>query len=146
KIALAILFILLGIYFVKHERAELIQVKAVTLEADKWIVILGLLLVLLFTVVQGGMYFYSFRAVQKKISLFSGILIYLKRNVISVFIPAGMVTNIFFFNEGIEEKYGIDKTYSYYASTIFSICSIASSVLIAIPALIFLFLKGGINN
>ena len=146
KIAIAILFILLGIYFVKHERAELIQVKAVILEADKWLVILGLLLVLLFTVVQGGMYFYSFKAVQKKISLFSGILIYLKRNVISVFIPAGMVTNIFFFNKGIEEKYGIDKTYSYYASTIFSICSIASSVLIAIPALIFLFLKGGINN
>lgn len=146
KIAFAILFVLLGIYFIKHEKAELVQVKAVLLQADKWLVILGLLLVLFFTVVQGWMYLYSFRAVQKNISLFSGILIYLKRNVISVFIPAGMVTNIFFFNKGIEEKHGIDKTYSYYASTIFSICSIASSVLIAIPALFILFLKGGINN
>lgn len=146
KIGFAVLFILLGIYFIKHEKSELIQVKAVLLLANKWLVILGILLVLLFTAMQGFMYQYSFRAVQKNISLFSGILIYLKRNFISVFIPAGMITNIFFFNKEIEEKYGIDKTYSYYASTIFSICSVASSILIAIPALFFLFLKGGITN
>lgn len=146
KIAFAALFILLGIYFIKHEKAELVQVKIVLLHADKWLVVLGLSLVFFFTVVQGWMYLYSFRAVQKNISLFSGILVYLKRNFISVFIPAGMVTNIFFFNKGIEEKYGIDKSYSYYASTIFSICSIASSILIAIPTLFVLFLKGGIND
>ena len=145
KIGFAVLFILLGIYFIKHEKAEVLQVKSVLLQANKSLVLLGILLVLLFSVVQGWMYQYSFRAVQKNISLLSGILIYLKRNFISVFIPAGMITNIFFFNKGIEEKYGIDKTYSYYASTIFSLCSIASSILIAIPALFLLFLKGGIN-
>lgn len=36
KLALAVLFILLGIFFVKHEKAELVQVKAVLLQADKW--------------------------------------------------------------------------------------------------------------
>src|SRR5690606_66269 len=146
KIAFAVLFILLGIYFIKHEKAELVQVKAVLLQADKWLVLLGVAFVFLFTMVQGWMYQFSFRAVEKNISLFSGILIYLKRNFISVFIPAGMITNMFFFNKEIEEKYGIERTYSYYASTIFSICSIASSILIAIPALFLLFLKGGINN
>lgn len=146
KFAFALLFILLGIYFIKHEKAELVQVKTVLLQADKWLVLLGVSLVLFFAVVQGWMYQYSFRAVQKNISLFSGTLIYLKRNFISVFIPAGMVTNMFFFNKEIEERYGIDKTYSYYASTIFSICSIASSFIIAIPALFRLFLNGGINS
>ena len=146
KIAFAVLFILLGIYFIKHEKTELVQVKAVLLQADKWLVLLGVLLVFFFTVVQGWMYQFSFRAVEKNISLFSGILIYLKRNFISVFIPAGMITNMFFFNKEIEERYGIERTYSYYASTIFSICSIASSIVIAIPALFLLFLKGGINN
>ena len=145
KIAFAVLFILLGIYFIKHEKAELVQVKTVLLQADKWLVLLGISLVFFFSVVQGWMYQYSFRAVEKNISLFSGIIIYLKRNFISVFIPAGMITNMFFFNKGIEEKYGIDKSYIYYASTIFSICSIGSSILIAIPALFFLFLEGGIN-
>ncbi len=146
KVAFAILFILFAIYFLKHEKTELVQVKAVLLQADKWLILLGISLVLFFTVVQGWMYRYSFKAVQKNISLLSGILIYLKRNFISVFVPAGLITNIFFFNKGIEEKYGIDKTYSYYASTIFSICSIASSIIIAIPVLFLLFLKGGINN
>lgn len=146
KIALAILFILLGIYFVKHEKEELIEVKSVLEQADIWLVLLGVLLVFFFTVVQGWMYQHSFRAIEKNISLFSGMLIYLKRNFISTFIPAGMITNIFFFNKEIEENYGIDKTSSYYAAIIFSICSIASSVLIAIPALFLLFLKGGINK
>jgi phosphatidylglycerol lysyltransferase len=48
---------------------------------------------------------------------------------------------MFFFNKEIEEKQGIDRKFIYYASTIFSICSIVSSVLIAIPAVILLFLK-----
>lgn len=146
KIAFAVLVVFLGIYFIKDEKAEVAQVKEVLLKADMWLVFLGILLVLLFAMMQGLMYKYSFRAVQKDISLFSGMIIYLKRNLVSVFIPAGMVTNIFFFNKEIEEKYGIDKMYSYYASTIFSVCSVASSILIAIPALFFLFLKGGINN
>ncbi len=146
RLAFAVLFILLGIYFIKHEKAELLQVKIVLLQADKWFVLLGISLVLFFAVVQGWMYKYSFKAVQKNISLISGILIYLKRNFISVFIPAGMITNIFFFNKGIEEKYGIDKSYSYYASTIFSISSIASSLLIAFPVLFLLFLKGGFTE
>lgn len=146
KIAFAFLFILLGIYFIKHEKAELIQVKTVLLQADKGLVFLGISLVLFFAIIQGLMYKYSFKAIQKNISIFTGTQVYLKRNLLSVFIPAGLVTNIFFFNKGIEEKYGIDKTYSYYASTIFSICSIASTILIAIPALFVLFLKGGINK
>lgn len=141
QLVLGLLSILAGIYFIRHEQTELAQVKTVLSSANAWFVALGLLSVLLFVLVQGWMYQYSFRAVQKTIPLKTAILLFLKRNFISVFIPASTVTNIFFFNKDIEKKQGIDKTFIYYASTIFSVCSIASAILIAIPAIILLFFK-----
>lgn len=141
QLVLGLLSILAGIYFIKHEQGELTQVKSVLSSANSWLVVFGLLSVILFVFIQGWMYQYSFKSVRKRIPFNTAILLFLKRNFISVFIPASTITNIFFFNKDIEKKQGIDKTYIYYASTIFSICSIASGILIAIPAVILLFFK-----
>lgn len=138
--------ILIGIYFIKHGRTELTEVRSVLLDAKAWLLVLGILLVGIFVMVQGWMYQYSFRAIQKTIPLTTAMLLYLKRDFISVFIPAGMVTNMFFFNKDIEERYGIDRTLIYYASTIFALCSVASSVLVAVPAVILLFFKNGLKG
>ncbi len=146
QLILGLLSILAGIYFVRLEQPELIKVKAVLSGATGWLVALGVLSVLFFVLIQGWMYQYSFKAVQKTIPLKTAMLLFLKRNFISVFIPASTVTNIFFFNKGIERNQGIDKTYIYYASTLFSICSVASGVLIAIPAAILLFVKDGLKE
>lgn len=146
QIVIGLLSILAGIYFIEHEQTELAQVRSVLLDANAWLLASGILLVLFFVVVQGWMYQFSFRAVQKEIPLKTAMLLYLKRNFISVFIPAGMVTNMFFFNTDIEEKQGIDRTFIYYASTIFTICSITSSILIAIPAVILLIFKDGLKG
>src|SRR5680860_744715 len=113
QVVIGLLSILAGIYFIEHERTELVQVRSVLRDVNAWLLVLGILLVLLFVVVQGWMYQYSFRAVKKKIPLKTALLLYLKRNFISVFIPAGMVTNMFFFNKDIEEKQGIDRTFIY---------------------------------
>lgn len=141
QLLLSLLSILAGIYFIIHERGEVTQVKSVLVNANTWLVVVGLLSVILFVFIQGLMYQYSFKSVRKRIPLNTAILLFLKRNFISVFIPASTITNIFFFNKDIEEKQGIDKTYIYYASTIFSVCSIISGILIAIPAVIVLFFK-----
>ena len=146
QIFFGLLSLMAGIYFIKHESAELIQVKSALQEANSWLLAGGGMLVLLFILVQGLMYQYSFRAVEKRIPIQAAVLLYLKRNFISVFLPAGMVTNILFFNREIEEKQGIDKTFIYYASTIFSVCSFASSILIAIPAIILLFLDNDLQG
>ncbi|MFA5297795.1 MAG: phosphatidylglycerol lysyltransferase domain-containing protein [Lutibacter sp.] len=146
QIAVGLLSVFLGIYFIKHEKAELGEVKIVLIQANKWLLLIGIVLMLLSVVIQGFMYQFSFKAVNKFVSLKIGILLYLKRNFISVFIPAGTVTNMFFFNKEIEEKEGIEKTVILYASTIFYISSIASSILIAIPAIILLFIKRGLKE
>ena len=146
QLMLGLLSILAAVYFIKHEQTELLQVKSVLSNANGWLVSLGILSVLFIVLVQGWMYQYSFKAVKKRIPLKTGILLFLKRNFISVFIPASTVTNIFFFNKDIEKNQGIDKAYIYYASTIFSVCSIASSILIAIPAAVILLLKNNLRE
>lgn len=146
QVALGVLSILLAAFFIKQERTELVQVKTVLLQAKPLWFFSGSLLVLLFIAVQGWMYQYSFKAIHKQIPFKVGMLLYLKRNFISVFIPAGTLTNVLFFNKDIEEKQGIEKNYIYYASTLFSICSVISSILVALPAIVLLFLKGGLKE
>jgi phosphatidylglycerol lysyltransferase len=146
QISLSFLSLLLAVYFIKHERTELHQVKSVLLQAKPYWLFSGLILVFFFVAVQSWMYQQSFRAVQKNIPFKVGVLLYLKRNFISIFIPAGSLTNVLFFNKDIEQKQGIDKSFIYYASTIFSICSVLSSILVAIPAVILLFFKGGLKG
>ena len=146
QITLGVFSVLLGVYFIKQEHTELIQVKGVLLEAKLSWLIGGMMLVLMFVAVQGWMYQYSFKAIQKKIPFKVGMLLYLKRNFISVFIPAGTITNVLFFNKDIEEKQGIERNYIYYASTIFSICSVISSLMVAIPAIVLLILKGDLKE
>jgi len=146
QIVLGVFSVLLAIYFIKQEQTELTQVKGVLAQAKTIWLVLGVLLVFLFVIVQGWMYQYSFKAIQKKIPFKVGMLLYLKRNFISVFIPAGTLTNVLFFNKEIEEKQGIEKNYIYYASTLFSICSVVSSILVALPAFVLLFLKGDLKE
>ncbi len=146
QIALGILSLALAVFFIKHERTEFTQVKMVLLQAKPYWLFSGVVLVFLFVAAQGWMYQQSFRAVQRRIPFKIGMLLYLKRNFISIFIPAGTLTNVLFFNKDIEEKQGIEKAYIYYASTIFSICSVLSSILVAVPALILLFLKGDLKS
>jgi len=146
QIAIGLLFVGLGIYFFRHEIGELTNVRKTLASASPLWVIWGLLLIVAFVFVQGMMYQQSFRAIHEKIRLSTGINLYLKRNLISVFLPAGVLTNMLFFNESVEQKDGVSKTQIYFASSIFSICSILSGIIVGIPALVWLFLKQQVSG
>ncbi|MGW8315713.1 MAG: phosphatidylglycerol lysyltransferase domain-containing protein [Bacteroidales bacterium] len=141
QVAFGLLFVALGIYFMKHEIGELSNVRQTLNKAEPSWVLAGLFLLAAFVVVQGMMYQQSFRAIHERIKLSTGINLYLKRNLVSVFLPAGMLTNMLFFNESVERKDGVDRTQIYFASSIFSICSILSGLVVGIPALFWLVLK-----
>lgn len=146
QIAFGLLFVALGIFFLKHEIGEIANVRSTLVNADPIWLFWGLLLLAAFVLVQGMMYQQSFRAINEKIRLSTGINLYLKRNLISVFLPAGMLTNMLFFNESVEQKDGVSRTQIYFASSIFSICSILSGIIIGIPALVWLLLKQQISG
>ncbi|MCB0376071.1 MAG: flippase-like domain-containing protein, partial [Sinomicrobium sp.] len=146
QIAFGLFFVGLGIYFIRHEQDELTRVRQALDGADPYWITGGVLLLAAFVLVQGLMYQVSFAAIHRHLPLSAGILLYLKRNLISVFLPAGLVTNMLFFNEELEKKHGLNKTQTYFASTIFSICSILSAIIVGLPALLWLFFKSSLTG
>jgi phosphatidylglycerol lysyltransferase len=138
---LTALFFGLGIWFLKHERAELAQVKS-TLITSRWPWVgIGILVTGIYITLQGLMYVASFSSIQCKVRLRDTISLFLKRNLISIFLPAGGVSSLAFFTGPLEKK-GISRTQIHYASTLYAFVGILSVIVVAIPVFILLLMKG----
>jgi phosphatidylglycerol lysyltransferase len=139
------LFIYMAVWFISHEKAELGNVKNILTGANLYWVLTGLGLVILYIFLQGIMYVTSFAAINSYIGLWDAIILFLKRNFISVFLPAGGVSSLVFFSNEIEKK-GITKTQVYFASSIYAFVGILSVVIVAIPAFLFVVTGGSLGS
>src|SRR5512133_2093068 len=142
RFALTGLFISLAVWFFNHEKTELHSVTGVILGASPVWIVAGLILVIIYILLQGLMYVASFAAVNAKLNLWDAVILFLKRNFISVFIPAGGISSLAFFSNTIERK-GISKSQVYFASLIYAFVGILSVVIVAVPA--FLLAVSGNN-
>jgi phosphatidylglycerol lysyltransferase len=136
-----ILFISLGIWYVRHEKAELVEVKNVLNSAHANWVAIGIALTVIYVLLMGLMYVFAFRSIGCKVKLSETSILFLKRNLISIFLPAGGVSSLAFFAGNIESR-GITKTQVHFASSIYGFLSIFSVVLVAIPAFLFAVTQG----
>ncbi|MBC8984386.1 lysylphosphatidylglycerol synthetase family protein [Pedobacter sp. N36a] len=140
----SLFFIGLAIWFIKQERGEIRQVEHL-LSTAKWVwVLIGIVLSIVYVFIHGMMYRSSFAAVSSKISIGDGTLLFLKRNFISVFLPAGGVSSLAFFSSPIEQK-GVSKSQINFASSIYGFVGILSVLVIAIPVFIYAILEGSIG-
>jgi phosphatidylglycerol lysyltransferase len=90
------------------------------------------------------MYVTSFASIDIRLKLWDAIILFLKRNFISVFLPAGAVSSLAFFSNEIEKK-GITRTQVYFASSIYAFVGILSVVIVAIPAFLFVVSGGDLG-
>ncbi len=134
-------FIGLAIWFVKHQRSEIKHVSEVLKDSSLSWVGIGIALTVVYVLLQALMYVASFKAVGSKVTFSDALILFLKRNFISVFLPAGGISSLAFFTTDIEKK-GISKSQIHFASSVYGFVGILSVVIIAIPA----FLYGLINN
>jgi phosphatidylglycerol lysyltransferase len=132
------LFIGLAVWFFNHEKAELNSVSQTLFSANPGWIIGGLALVVIYIFIQGLMYLTSFRAVNARLNLWDSTILFLKRNFISVFLPAGGISSLAFFNTAVEKK-GITRTQIYFASSIYAFVGILSVIIVAIPAFLLAF-------
>jgi len=137
-------FIAIGIWFIKHERTELGEVKSALTAARFLWVLIGISLTAIYILLQGQMYVYSFASTRSKVSLIDATLLFIKRNLISVFLPAGGISSLAFFTGTIEKK-GIKKSQIHFASSIYGFIGILSVVIVAVPAFIYAILEGTIG-
>jgi phosphatidylglycerol lysyltransferase len=138
-------FIALGFWFIQHERSELFQVKDV-LNTASWVwVFIGLSLTAFYIILQGLMYVFAFASIQHKVSLFDSTILFIKRNLISVFLPAGGVSSLAFFTGTIEKK-GIKDSQIHFASSIYGFVGILSVIIVAVPAFMYALVEGTIGS
>ncbi|MBC7655393.1 MAG: lysylphosphatidylglycerol synthetase family protein, partial [Oligoflexus sp.] len=134
QLILAVFMIGMAIFFIKQEHIEVFKIKDQLADSQPVYITLGIILTVIYIAVQGLMYIYSFKALHKQIPFLLAINLFLKRNFVSVFLPAGGFSSLAFFTKDIENK-GITKSQIHLASTIFGFCSVLSVVLVAIPVL-----------
>ena len=142
---LTLFFIAIGIWFIQHERSELFQVKDVLKTTNGGWVIIGIMLTAVYILLQGLMYVFAFAATRHKVSLYDSTILFIKRNLISVFLPAGGVSSLVFFTGAIEKK-GIRNTQIHFASSIYGFIGILSVIIVAVPAFMYALVEGTIGS
>ncbi len=129
-------FIGMGVWFFKHEQSEIQSVKDVLAASDVSWLWSGIAVTLIYLLMHGFMYKASFRAVGSHVDLSDVVILYLKRNLVSIFLPAGGVSSLAFFSGPIEKK-GVGKSQISYASMIYGFVGILTVFLLAIPAFLY---------
>ena len=142
---LAIFMLGMAIFFIRAQHVEVLQIKEQLNTSVPLYVVFGIILTVIYIVAQGQMYVHSFRALSVRITLFNAIKLFLKRNLISIFLPAGGFSSLIFFTKEIEEE-GISKSKIHLSSTLFAFCGILSVIIVAIPVLGIAILSTKLGN
>ncbi|HOS73255.1 MAG TPA: lysylphosphatidylglycerol synthase domain-containing protein, partial [Bacteroidales bacterium] len=141
RFLLAVLFIAVGAWFLKHEQAETGEIKRILLTARLEYLGLGILVTLFYIVLQGFMYKMAFASIKSRVSLGLTTMLFLKRNLISIFMPAGGIASLAFFSEDIQKK-GESRTKILFASSIYAFVGILTIIMVGIPVLLYTMFKG----
>lgn len=142
----AVLFLLLAIYFFMQERQELKQVIPSVKKADAAWVWIGIAVTLIYIFLQTGLYVFSFAAVGGKIKWLSAAELFVKRNFISVFLPAGGISSLAYLPKKIREEQ-VNKQQVHQASAVYGFIGIFSVFIVAVPVLLYLlFISKNING
>ncbi len=135
---LAFFCLLMGIYFLRQERHEIGMLLPYLRQANH----LGWLFVVtgLFVLLQAGMYVQSFLAVHTPLKWRYAVELFLKRNLLSVFLPGGGVSALAYVplnvKKAVKQKVSI-----YQASALFGFAGVLSTLIISLPVL---FLNTGV--
>lgn len=133
---LAILILFLAFVFFRSERKEMSSILP-QLHAAKTIwITAGILLTGVYVLLQAFMYMSSFRAVGVPLKFADALELFLKRNFLSVFLPAGGISSLAFTPRKIQRK-NYDKKTVHKASAIYGFVGIVTVFLVGIPVVAY---------
>lgn len=132
---LAVLMLGCGLHFLLQEGVQLVQVREVLAQSDRRWLYLGITLSITYIWLHGWMYQQSFKALGISVRLRTMIRLYLKRNFVSVFLPAGFLSSQAFFGAEVAQLEKVREREVLAASGIFSAAALLSMVILIAPAL-----------
>lgn len=133
---LAVLILFLAFVFFRSERKEMSSILPQLHQAKPLWFIAGILLTFFYIFLQGLMYVASFRAVGVKLKLSDAIELFLKRNFLSVFLPAGGISSLAFTPIQLQRR-NFDNNSINQASAIFGFVGIVTVFLVGIPVVAY---------
>ncbi|WP_312900081.1 phosphatidylglycerol lysyltransferase domain-containing protein [Chryseobacterium taichungense] len=138
KEILAVVVLLLAFVFFRSERHELASIGPQLKNSDPTWVLAGIFLSLIYIFLQGLMYVTSFRSVDLDIRISDAIGLFLKRNFLSVFLPAGGVSSLAYLPRNIRIL-GYKSSKVHQASAIYGFVGLLTVVIVGIPLLFYAF-------
>jgi phosphatidylglycerol lysyltransferase len=149
KELLAVLFILVGIYFFRQQRHELKALVPYISKADPVWISAGILVTLVYIFFQTGLFVYCFRAVTAPLKWLPAAQLFLKRNFISTFLPGGGVT-AFAYLPNMLRKENLERHKIFQGAGLQGFIGILSIIIVGIPVMLYASLhkqevKGGIT-
>ncbi|WP_027378052.1 phosphatidylglycerol lysyltransferase domain-containing protein [Kaistella palustris] len=129
---LAILILFLAFVFFRSERKEMSSILPQLHHAKPFWITVGILLTLLYVFLQCVMYITAFRAVGVKLKTTDALELFLKRNFLSVFLPAGGISSLAYTPRQLKRK-NFDKNSIHRASAIYGFTGIVTVFLVGIP-------------
>jgi phosphatidylglycerol lysyltransferase len=129
---LAVLLLLVGIYFFRSQRHELLFLREHLGNSQPQWVVAGIGVTILYILLQAAMYKASFASIGSLLQWSRGIDLFLKRNFLSVFLPAGGVSSLAYAPSYLK-KSGISKVQTGQASAIYAFVGILTVFIIALP-------------
>src|SRR6476619_831699 len=140
KELLALFFILLAIFFFRQERFELQHLIPAIESSNLFWFWCGVFITIIYIFLQSGLYVFSFATVHGKIKWINAAELFVKRNLISVFLPAGGISSLAYLPKTIRQEQ-INKQQVHQASAVYAFIGIFSVFLVGVPVLIFLLVS-----
>ena len=140
KELLAVIFIGIAIYFFWKQRGELKSLGTSIENTNMFWLWIGIAGTVVYILLQSGLYVYSFAAIGGCITWRHAIELYLKRNVIAVFLPAGGITALAYLPANIRETQA-NTQQVHHASVVYGFIGIFSVFIVAVPVLLYLWLE-----
>jgi phosphatidylglycerol lysyltransferase len=140
KELLAVIFIIIAFYFFWKQRGELRSLGDSLENTGKLWLWLGIAGTVIYILLQAGLYVYSFSAIGGSITWLNAIELYLKRNVIAVFLPAGGITALAYLPGNIRQSQQ-NPQQVHHASVIYGFIGIFSVFIVAVPVLFYLWIE-----
>ncbi|MEO6290616.1 MAG: phosphatidylglycerol lysyltransferase domain-containing protein, partial [Ginsengibacter sp.] len=132
--------ILLAFIFFRSERKELQEIIPQIKNADfKWL-LTGLGVTLLYVLLQSGMYVSSFASIGSPVKWMDAIELFLKRNLLSIFLPAGGVSALAYTPSQLRKR-GFNKTQVHQASGLYAFAGLSTVFIVGFPVVILFALS-----
>ena len=131
---------LLAFIFFRSERKELQEIIPHIENADARWLIAGIGVTILYILLQSGMYVSSFASIGLSLKWIDAIELFLKRNFLSIFLPAGGVSALAYTPSQLRKR-GFNKTQIHQASGLYAFAGLLTVFLVGFPVIILFALS-----